>query len=39
MITEYGREVLPWGSGRVQFVKNDETFNQGRFTIKASRMK
>jgi hypothetical protein len=24
MIIEYGREALLWGSGHVQFVKNDE---------------
>ncbi len=28
MIIEYGIEVLPWGSGCVQFVKNDGTFNK-----------
>jgi hypothetical protein len=34
MIIKYGREVLLWGSGRVQFVKNDRTFNKEDLQLK-----
>jgi hypothetical protein len=41
MINEYGIEVLPRGSGCVQFVKNDETFNKEGLQLKhqGSRIK
>jgi hypothetical protein len=34
MIIEYGKEVFLWGSGRVQFVKNDGTFNKEDLHLK-----
>ncbi len=34
MIIEYGIEVFPWGSGHVQFVKNDGTFNKEGLRLK-----
>ncbi len=34
MIIEYGKETLLWGSGCVQFVKNDGTFNKEDLQLK-----